>query len=198
MIGTVISSIGVGFAAWVGFCGLATWRKQNKGTADHDLARRLLMDLYRLRDCIGHIRNPVMLGEEGGMPDNEPEDLNFLHRCYRSTARAYQSRFAPIEEVRARLNTAILESEAVWGTELKARFALIFSLQHELWICVNSYLITINPDESEERVDFYQKIMSERETVLHERPSDWNDEFRNELNAALSLVEDYLRQKLIR
>lgn len=198
VIGTVVSAVGVAVAAWVGFSGLATWRRQNKGTADHDLSRRLLMDLYRLRDSISHVRNPVMLGNERATGEDEPQNLNFQQRNYRNTARAYQSRFAPIGEVRARISTSLLESEAVWDKELKLRFDPIFNLQHELWINVNAYLASMNPDEADSRSRSYQKILAERREVLYEMPPGMDDDFKDELDAALAYVEDYLRPKLIR
>lgn len=198
VIGTVVSAIGVGLAGWVGFSGLATWRRQNKGTADHDLSRRLLIDLYRLRDSISHVRNPVILGGEGGAAEDEPKNLSFIQISYRNTARAYQNRFALVAEVRARLATSLIESEAVWDAELKTRFAPIFKLQHELWMNVSTYLVTANPDEKEERVRSYQKILNGRRDVLYESPLEGDDDFKKELDAALAHVEDYLRPKLIR
>lgn len=198
VIGTVVSAVGVGIAGWVGISGLATWRRQNKGTADHELSRRLLIDLYRLRDGISHVRNPVMLGNEGVTGEDEHQSLNFQQRNYRNTARAYQSRFAPIDEVRSRISTSLLESEVVWDKELKSRFDPIFRLQHELWINVNAYLVSINPDETDSRSRSYQKILHERRDVLYEMPPGMDDDFRNELDAALAHIEDYLRPKLIR
>lgn len=196
VLGTIITAVGVGLAAWVGFSGLATWREQNKGTSDHDLSRRLLMDLYRLRDCMGHVRNPMMLGSEGAS-EEQPQNLTFLQISYRNTVRAYQSRFAAIDEVRARLGTSLLESEALWGEEVKDRFEKIFNLQHELWLYVRAYLVTINPDEIDNRVRSYQKILKERRDVLYSSPFEAVDEFKSELDAALSHVENYLRPKLI-
>jgi hypothetical protein len=196
VIGTIISAIGVGVAAWIGFSGLATWRRQNKGTSDHDLARRLLMDLYRLRDSIGNVRNPVMFGSEGG-EEEQGQNLNFLQNSYRSMVRAYEKRFSLVDEVRARLNTSLLESEAVWDGEVKSRFAPIFKLQHELLMNVRNYLITINPEEQEDRAQAYMDILAQRRDVLYETPLDGDDVFKSELDAALSTVEAYLRPKLI-
>lgn len=198
VIGTVFAAVGVVLAGIYGYLGLATWRRQNKGTADHDLSRRLLMDLYRLRDCISQVRNPVMLGNEGATGEEEPENLDFSQRIYRNTARAYQSRFAPIAEVRARLNTSLLESEAVWDKGLKSRFEPIFKLQHELWTFISFHLVAINPDELEGRRRSYRKILDERRDVMYESPLEGDDEFKAELDAALSHIEDYLRPKLIR
>ncbi len=197
VIGTVVSAIGVGLAAWIGFSGLATWRRQNKGTSDHDLSRRLLMDLYRLRDGIGHVRNPVMFGIEGGA-EEQGQNLNFQQINYRATVRAYQKRFAMVDEVRARLDTSLVESEAVWDGEVKSRFAVIFKLQHELVINVRSYLITMNPDEKDDTVQAYVKILAKRRDVLYESPLEGEDIFKTELDAALSMIEDYLRPKLIK
>jgi len=197
VIGTVVSAIGVGLAAWVGFSGLATWRRQNKGTSDHDLSRRLLMDLYRLRDGIGHVRNPVMFGSEGGA-EEQGQNLNFQQINYRATVRAYQKRFAMVDEVRARLDTSLVESEAVWDGEVKSRFAVIFKLQRELVINVRSYLITMNPDEKDDTVQAYVKILAKRRDVLYESPLEGEDIFKTELDAALSMIEDYLRPKLIK
>ncbi|MNE95411.1 hypothetical protein D3C80_1934940 [compost metagenome] len=91
----------------------------------------------------------------------------------------------------------MLESEAVWDEEVKSRFSPIFKLQHELFLNVRAYLITINPDEDDERVRVYQKILRERRDVLYEFPLEGEDVFKVELDAALSHVEDYLRPKLI-
>ncbi|PYC28783.1 hypothetical protein [Pseudomonas mosselii] len=196
IISTVVSAIGVGLGAWVGFSGLATWRRQNKGTSDHDLSRRLLIDLYRLRDGISHVRNPVILSGEGGAQEQD-KNLTFNQRNYRDTAKAYQNRFSLIDEVRARLNAALLESEALWGEEAKSLFHSIFKLQHELWNNVRTYLVTINPDEKDDIVQSYERILKKRRDVLYESPLDEGDAFKNELDTALVRVEEYLRPKLI-
>ncbi len=196
VIGTVVSAIGVGLAGWIGFSGLATWRRQNKGTSDHDLSRRLLIDLYRLRDGIGHVRNPVMLGSEGGV-EEQGQKLNFRQSYYRNKVRAYEKRFSLVDEVRAQLNTSLLESEAVWDGEVKSRFTSIFKLQHELMINVRSYLISINPDEREDSVQAYAEILANSRDVLYESPLEGDDIFKSELDTALANVEAYLRPKLI-
>ena len=155
------------------------------------------MDLYRLRDGIGHVRNPVMFGSEGGA-EEQGQNLNFQQINYRATVRAYQKRFAMVDEVRARLDTSLVESEAVWDGEVKSRFAVIFKLQRELVINVRSYLITMNPDEKDDTVQAYVKILAKRRDVLYESPLEGEDIFKTELDAALSMIEDYLRPKLIK
>lgn len=196
IFGTLVSAIGVALAAWVGFSGLATWRRQNKGTSDHDLSRRLLMDLYRLRDGVGHVRNPVMLGTEGG--ENEQDhDLDFAQKNHRAKVRAYEKRFSTVDEVRARLSTSLLESEAVWGDEVKLLFIPIFELLQELLLNVRTHLISANPDEDDDRRESYLTILSNRRDVLYESSEDGDDAFKSDFDAALCSIEDYLRPKLI-
>lgn len=197
VIGTVVSAIGVGLVAWVGFSGLATWRQQTKGTSDHDLARRLLIDLYRLRDAIGHVRNPLILASEGG-PEERDAKLSFPQISYRSTVRAYEQRFSVVDEVRRRLDTSLIESEAVWDTTVKKLFGRIFNLQHELFINIRTYLVTLNPDERDQRVEACTKILEKRREVMYGFFDDSDDPFKADLDAALSKIEDYLRPKLIR
>ncbi|MNJ54088.1 hypothetical protein D3C77_495120 [compost metagenome] len=158
----------------------------------------MLIDLYRLRDCISQVRNPVILGNEGGSEEDEAQNLSFSQRSYRNVARAYTNRFAPIGEVRARLNTSLLESEAVWDKELKSRCEAMFKLQHELFTYISFYLIASNPDENDARVRSFQKVLRERRDVMYDIPLEGDDEFKKELDAALAHVEDYLRPKLIR
>lgn len=197
VFGTMVSAIGVGLAAWIGFSGLATWRRQNKGTSDHDLSRRLLIDLYQLRDRIKHARNSLILAGEGGV-DDQDQFLNFLQISYRNTARSYKKRLALIDEVRVRLSASLLESEAVWGDQLRSRFEPIFKLQNELFLNVRAYLITINPDEEDETIEAYRNILKSRRDVRCQASLEDEDGFQIEFDEALSRVEDYLRPKLIR
>ena len=197
VLGTIVTAVGVGLAAWVGFSGLATWRKQNKGTSDHELSRRVLIDLYRLRDRIKQIRNPAMLITENLHESDGSKKPNFQQIYFKYTAEFYQSLFSVIDEVRSGLETSILESEAVWGGELKQRVKPILDLQYEIFTKVVSHLGSINPNETEERVRSHLNVLSSGRNSLYESHVEGEDTFNAEMKAALSNVEDYLRPKLI-
>lgn len=197
VLGTIVTAVGVGLAAWVGFSGLATWRKQNKGTSDHELSRRVLIDLYRLRDRIKQIRNPAMLITENLYENDGSKKPNFQHIYFKYTAEFYQSLFSVIDEVRSGLETSILESEAVWGGELKQLVKPILDLQYEIFTKVVSHLGSINPNETEERVRSHLNVLSYGRNSLYESHVEGEDTFNADMKAALSKVEDYLRPKLI-
>lgn len=58
IFGTVISAVTVGVAIYFGRAGLHTWRKQLRGSADHDLARRLLIEAVwgtELKELMEHV-----------------------------------------------------------------------------------------------------------------------------------------------
>lgn len=160
ILGTIISAVGVVLAARIGFLGLATWRKQNRGTSDHELSRRVLIDLYRLRDRIRQIRNPAMLITENLYESDGSKKANFEQINFKYTAEFYQIQFSVIDEVRSRLETSILESEAVWGYELKRLVKPILNLQHEIFTKVISYLGSVNPNETEDRVRSHRNVLS--------------------------------------
>ncbi|WP_439856213.1 hypothetical protein [Pseudomonas yamanorum] len=197
VLGTIVTAVGVGLAAWVGFSGLATWRKQNKGTSDHELSRRLLIDLYRLRDHIKRIRNPAMLITENLREADGSKKPNFDQILFKYTAEFYQSQFSAIDKVRSGLETSILESEAVWGGELKQLVKPILTLQQEIFTKVVSYLGSINPSETEDRVRSHQNVLSHGRESLYESHKDGEDQFNIEMNAALTNIENYLRPMLI-
>lgn len=192
VIGTLISAVGVGLAAWVGFSGLATWRRQNKGTADHELSRRVLIELYRLRDRIRQVRNPAMI-----VNGNLTGESNFQQVLFKQTVDFYQAQFSVIDEIRSRLETSLLESEAIWGGELKLLVKPILDLQYEIFTKVISHLGSINPSETEDRVRSHRNVLSSGRNSLYESHIEGEDTFSAELKAALSNVEDYLRPKLI-
>ena len=197
IIGTLVSAAGVCVAGWIGFEGLKTWRRQSKGASDHDLSRRILLDLYSLRDCVSALRSPVMLVSESAIPPEQLEGLSFLQRSYRHNAYSYQQRFVPLDEVRNRLRGEILESEVVWSENLKSLYDPIMTLIHELWMNVRAHLVTINPDETDDMVKSYRDILASRRDVLYELPLEGEDEFKKDLVEALTKLEDYLKPKLI-
>ena len=52
---TALAAVG---AVVIGGLGLSTWRRQLKGHAEYELARRVLRALYTARDNLFHVRSP--------------------------------------------------------------------------------------------------------------------------------------------
>jgi GNAT superfamily N-acetyltransferase len=180
-------------AVIVAIRGVGEWRNQGIATADHDLARRLLIELYRYREAIGHVRNPMILGYEG-----KKEGENYVvYEKVDMVARAYGERFEKLGEVKSKLLANILESEAVWNGEVKSLCLALFRLERELFIHVRAYLITIDPKQPVDMRQAYIKIMAKQRDILYEDACD-DDEYLADINKAFSVVELSLRPKLLR
>lgn len=196
IVGTIFSVIGVGLAAYIGISGLATWRRQTKGTADHELARRILIALYGYRDAIRKVRNPMVLAFEmepgkDEKPDDDPKLKNI-----NENRRVYSRRFESLGQSKNPLSVALVEAEAVWGAELLDRMSGLFKLERELFSHVRSFLITIDPKDEELQVA-YRRILQKGRDILYETDMP-DDDFHNDLLAAIKHVESYLREKLLR
>ncbi|NMX84666.1 hypothetical protein HBO11_03740 [Pseudomonas sp. WS 5010] len=196
IIGTVISVVGVGFAAYIGLSGLKTWRLQTKGTADHDLARRLLIALYGYRDSIRKVRDPMIFSYElepakDEQPDDDPKFKNI-----NENRRAYTRRFERLNQTKNSLNVALVEAEAVWGGELQRRINVIFKLERELYLHVRSFLISMDPKDEDMQLA-YRQILKKRRDILYEIDTA-DDHFHHELVAGIGQIEAYLREKLLR
>jgi hypothetical protein len=180
-------------AVIVAFRGIGEWRNQGIATADHDLARRLLVELYRYREAIGHVRNPMILGYEG-----RKEGGNYV--VYENTeivAKAYGERFEKLGDVKSKLLANVLESEAVWDGEVKSLCQPLFRLERELFIHVRAYLITIDSKQTEDMRQAYSQILGKQRDILYE-DGGGDDEYLADLNQEFSVVERTLRLKLLR
>lgn len=173
--------------------GIGEWRNQGIATADHDLARRLLIELYRYREAIGHVRNPMILGYEG-----RKEGENYVvYENIDIIGKAYGERFEKLGEVKSKLLANILESEAVWDFEVKSLCQPLFRLERELFAHVRAYLITIDSSQSDDMRKAYSEIMGKQRDILYEA-SGGDDQYQSDINQAFSIVEQSLRLKLLR
>ena len=179
--------------------GLSTWKKQTKGHADYELARRILISLFRLRDAIDAVRHPMMWAHEIPLPpEDQAANMEQNKIDHYGRTQAYQARWDRVQKERTNLYADLLESEALWGLELKTLFGDISSLQHELWLCVHRYLEISDPDTDAETRKALRDIKNSERNILYDNLSESGDDFKNEMHAAIERIEAYLKPKLIR
>jgi hypothetical protein len=192
---TIVGVVG----AYVALRGLNTWNRQLKGSAEYDLARRILKVAYRLRDSIKIVRHPVMWPDEMPSPPEEdaksmtPEQL----RHY-GLSRAYQARWQKFNDVATDLQAELLEAEVLWGDELRKRFEAVFKLQHELWISVRSFLTLLDPQARPEMKAAVEKRQSHARDIMYDSLEDGGDEFMNDIVKAIAPIEEYVKPHLRR
>lgn len=196
IVGTIISGVAVVVAYCFGRAGLHTWRRQLRGSADHDLARRLLIEIYKYRDEIKRARYPAIFKFETLPFEGEVESKDSKQATYDGKARAYRRRLIAIEDTRNLLQATMLEAEAIWGNKIKELMAHVFKLEREFVIYVQLYLDSINPTVTRQRsLSGYEIRIKQRDVLYHLDSPD--DAYWTDMEQALNDVEDLLRARLI-
>lgn len=195
---TTLATIGAVCIAWMG---LSTWKAQIKWQTDHDLARRLLVEIYRFRDAVGAARSPYVFAHE--MRDDDKTENSGIRTPDESNAgmrRAFQRRFSEIGSNAPQLYALLLEAEAVWGPQLSAIWRDVNRLQNELSSATSLYLDYLESQgKGVDPTVFYPDKaaqMAARKIIYSNGESDGKNEFSNRIKAAISRLEDYLRPKL--
>ena len=198
---SVITSL-VGIAAvYIGWMGLNTWKSQIKWQTDHDLARRLLVEIYRFRDAVAAARSPFIWAHEMQNEENETFSVNRTENVrHAGLTRAHQRRFSEIGLSGPQIYALLLEAEAVWGPEMSRLWGDVNRLRNELVSQTQLYLDYSDPsNKGDDETAFYgnrEARLAARLIVYSNDAADGTNEFSNRFTLAVALVEDYLRNKL--
>ena len=160
--------------------GLKTWRKQLEGSAHFELARRLLLEVYRVRDSVQAVRHPFMEPSEaaGGDPD-VPWQIT-----------AYEKRWREVVEAEARLRVCTYEARILWGEDITI-------VVRELRGAVQSlYLILTEFADLKREHEAKQALSQEQRELLYSRGQD--DPFSERMQSAVEQFEAYVRPHLPR
>jgi hypothetical protein len=183
--------------AVVAIKGLGTWQRQLKGQSEYELSRRILVSLFKYRDSINGVRNPVMMGYEMPTPpENESKNMSYEQINYYGTSKAYQNRWDKVQKERTTLYADLLEAEALWGKELNDLFKIIFDLERELFINIHNYLTVINPDTDPAMKEAMQKIRKSKRDIMYSEFGDESEVYQNEFKAGVENIERYLKPRL--
>lgn len=175
--------------------GLTTWRRQHKGQADYELARRLLTTLFRYRDAINGVRNPAMFAHEMPMPPpDEAAQMSPAKIRFHGLSKAYQARWDRVNVESSKLYPDLIESEALWGDELKKLFRVLKEREYELLLVVQDHLERSNPDADPELRS--EKRHDEFKILYGSNKLDGRDEYDASLKTAIEAIEKYLKPKL--
>lgn len=181
--------------AVVAIKGLTTWRRQLKGQSDYNLAKDVLINLYKYRDALFFVRHPLMTGAELRLPEGiDEKELKYAEVNFLRTETAYQNRWDKVVEVRSKLLTNIVEIEALWGAILAQELKNIFEHERDLMLNISCYLRVINPSIPADDKKFDTEHVDRK--MLYDTLKDESDTFRLALKKTLTPIEDGLREKL--
>jgi hypothetical protein len=160
-------------AAYVALAGLSAWKKQLKGKAEYELAKRYLTAVYKLRDAVKEARSPIRsIDEIHSDYENEPSERTFL--------KEFMPRWKAISDAIVALNVEVFEAEVLWGWQAR-------EVVQPLLFCASKLYISAKIKADENRHD--------QDAYVFAR-FDEQDELSKEINATTAHVENYIRPHL--
>lgn len=178
--------------------GLSTWRRQLRGQVEYDLARRMLRITFQYRDAIDGVRNPAMWTAEMPAPPEEkaktmsPAQVHFYGRF-----KAYEKRWERVRDARTLLYPELLEAEALWGNEIRDRFAPLLKLENELFRRIQNQMELENPDVPREDKEAIRGLIDRKRDIIYDTLSD-DDAYKKEFNEQVDKIAATLKVHLRR
>lgn len=170
--------------------GVSAWKKQLRGQSDHELARRVLLNAEKLK-----AQTLVMIWSARNCLGS-----NYIHFADWSKIQAIlkelRADIANSDACRANLDAVLLETDIMWGDELRNSYHKIYELLGICRYCVQSYVDFLeDPDSDDEAgnddLDWVEKRLAE---------GAWDRtevEMRSQMSDFVSEASDYLKRKLV-
>lgn len=182
---TALAAFGAGIAA---FKGLRAWREQLASNTEHDVAYRLLRQMYSVRDRIRFSRRPIK---------TFPEMREALKATGRDPVLAskvseiavYEVRWKDLQEALSSMHTDLLDAEALWGNIIVDTFRPLTKCVAELHSAIDSHVRYLS------RNDSAGTFSEHKEEILYDEGED--DKYSGRLAAAISQIENFLRPRLL-
>lgn len=174
-------------AACVALSGLHTWKNQIKGRDHYDLAKKLLFHTYKYKEAVFALRHRTFTA--GEYPKLDPQDIHRSEdaRRYSNMLHAYERRWERVEEIKPHIYEAILESQVIWGDDLRDIYDKIFKIENELRLEISLFLKEIEPES-------FGKYEPNKKYITDTFNDD--DIFRQKFNPLLVKIENYIKPKL--
>ena len=189
---TTLAAITAGVVAIIG---LRTWRKQLKGKTEYELAQKLLMAVYKVRDAIFFVRNPFMSAGEisQAMKDANIEGLPSDPKVNASSQQAvYQQRWIKVQEAWNSLDVVLLEAEALWGDEITKLAKLLSNRTVTLRVNIQKSLRSL-----QDHREINPEKINEIDDVIYGFSGDeLNNKFSAQIQESIHEFEKYLKPRL--
>jgi hypothetical protein len=192
----VVTSLAAVVAVYVGWMGLNTWKSQIEFSTDSELAKKILVLLYRHFDSLLAVRvSPVYSSEVENPAGTRELPIEESRQHFLQKSMAYQKRFAKVSEVRAELYPLLIEGQAYWGREFQSLFDGLWKLERELELNIRLFLSLSNPDKSIEYKQSHLALFGTKRDIIHDRDAA-TDLLSQDYSRELTKLEDFLRGKL--
>lgn len=171
--------------------GLATWKKQIKGSREFEVSHNLHFAMLKLREAIKHVRNPAIWPSESQQavkfikeknPEKSEEELK-----KNENAHVYEMRWQKITNAYTEAESHLLAAEALWGHE-------IMDLTKPLNKKVRELNINLNQNFAPEMRT--KDLMAIHDVIYDKSSETEQDAFSTEVSKNIDAIADYLREKI--
>lgn len=171
--------------------GLATWKKQIKGSKEFETSHNLHFAMLKLREAIKHVRNPAIWPSESQRavkfikernPEKSDEELRKNEQAY-----VYEMRWQKITDAYTEAESHLLAAEALWGHEIMDLTKPLNKKVRELNINLNQLFAP------EMRT---KDLMAIHDIVYDKSSETEQDVFSAEVSKNVDAIADYLREKI--
>jgi hypothetical protein len=122
------------------------------------------------------------------------ETLATRQREWHALAQAYERRWRPLQAIVARLETNLIEAEVVWGNRTVDKACILSSLISDLHCAIHLFVEARNPLERDETIS---ELFDEKQRLILYGGRK-QDEFKNQVNQAVSDIEKELKPRIER
>lgn len=187
---TALAALTVAFAAWRG---VSLWRAQLEGTAEYEVARRVLREVYRLRSAVASARAPGSFAGEaadrtrqGDEPQETAQALDLAH--------VYSKRMDRVLEVRTALQLTELEALALWGAKVSEVLGPLYDKVGELFAAHNIFHNqNIRQARRRQAQDSTEQLRRFEGIIWAYGSGDGKDDFAAGFSKAVQDAEGYFR-----
>lgn len=181
----------------IAYLGLATWRRQLKGKAEYELARRLLKAAFNVRDALTSVRNDLMAPSEVHTAltaaGHSEEEIEKNQEELDVNSAVYSARWRRVSESLSDLDVGQLEAEVLWGRVATENLQPLYDCIRELRVALVRYLRQSRGERHMLSSEEAEKV----ENVVFEQSDDpGEDQFTAKLRDALSQIEEFVKPKL--
>jgi hypothetical protein len=189
-----VSSISAACVAmYVALKGLQAWKRQLRGNADFDLARRFLRATYGVRHAVQLARAPFLTAAEmNSALAARTEAMTAVARRGKDDdgeMAAYQIRWQRVNAALADFHGVALEAEALWGPDAAAKTAEVIRLANELHHAIQLW---VNRSERPLNQEEDEKVLRTISEIDADGYRDYSDSFAIALAGVDNLTKPYL------
>lgn len=194
--GVVVSALGVVAASVIGTLGLLTWRKQLRGQNDHELARRLLIEVYKFIELFHKSRHRAIYSHEVSR-EGDPQFGRSEQEKFTRQELGFNRRIESLKNAYSQISISLFEAQALWGDGIPRVSNSLRTLLDEYEDYVRIKMASIDPAGPEDDRATFSELLERRRSVFRNRLKH-PDEFGSELEKRFREFERELKLKLVK